>query len=65
MEAQVEAREVFPRRCLVGGAVITLQAEARSDGALGETIQFRKHGERETFPAVITGRGEALVDLAR
>jgi flagellar basal body P-ring formation protein FlgA len=52
-------------RCLVGGAVIALQAEARSDAAIGETTDFRKLGERDTFLAVVTGRGEAIVDLSR
>lgn len=52
-------------RCLVGGAVITLQAEARSEGAEGDTIEFRKPGERDTFRATITGRGEAVLDLGR
>lgn len=52
-------------RCLIGGAVISLQAEARGDGGEGDTIEFRKQGERDTFHATITGRGEAVVDLTR
>jgi len=52
-------------RCVVGSAIITLQAEARADGGKGDTIEFRKLGERETFLAVVTGRNEAMVDLSR
>ena len=52
-------------RCLVGGAVISLQAEARADGGEGETIEFRKQGERDAFRATVTSRGEAVVDLNR
>lgn len=52
-------------RCLVGGAVISLQAEAREDGAEGQTIEFRKHGERDTFLATISAPGEAIIDLAK
>jgi flagella basal body P-ring formation protein FlgA len=51
-------------RCLVGGVVISLQAEARTGGAEGETIELRKLGERATFIATVTGRGEAVVDLS-
>jgi len=51
-------------RCLVGGVAISLQAEARADGAEGDTIEFRKQGERDTFLATITARGEAVVDLS-
>lgn len=61
----VRRGEQITVRCLVGGAVIKLQAEARSDGALGESIELRKLGERDTFVAVITGRGEAILDLTR
>jgi len=52
-------------RCLVGGMVITLRAEARTAGARGDTIELRKLGERTTFTATVSGRGEAIVDLAR
>ena len=52
-------------RCLVGGAVISLQAEARTDGGHGDIIELRKQGERQTFQATITGRGEAVLDLTR
>jgi hypothetical protein len=40
-----------------------MQAEARADGADGDTIELRKPGERDTFRATITGRGQAVVDL--
>lgn len=51
-------------RCLVGGVVISLQAEACADGARGETIEFRKLGERDTFLATVTDGGEAVIDLS-
>ena len=52
-------------RCLVGGIVISLHAEARADGAEGESIEFRKIGERETFRATVTGPAEAVIDLSQ
>ncbi|MCP3905584.1 MAG: flagellar basal body P-ring formation protein FlgA [Planctomycetes bacterium] len=52
-------------RCLVGGVVITLQAEARDDGARGDAIEFQKLGERTTFQATVVGPGEAAVKLGR
>jgi flagella basal body P-ring formation protein FlgA len=52
-------------RCLVGGVAISLQAEALDDGAAGETIEFRKLGERERFVATVTAPGEAVVDLSK
>jgi hypothetical protein len=42
-----------------------MQAEARTDGADGETIELRKVGEREVFTATVTGRAEAVIDLSR
>jgi flagella basal body P-ring formation protein FlgA len=52
-------------RCLVGGIAISLQAEARADGAAGDLIELRKPGERATFTARVVGAGEAVVDLTR
>jgi len=52
-------------RCLSGGVVITVQAEARADGALGDEIECRKVGERDTFVALITAPGQAVIDLRR
>jgi flagella basal body P-ring formation protein FlgA len=60
----VERGDRVKVRCLVGGIVIALKAEARADGAEGDTIELRKLGERSTFLATVTGRGEAIVDLA-
>ena len=51
-------------RCLVGGTVIAVQAEARADGAEGQTIEFRKKGERAVFLATVAGPGEAIIDLS-
>lgn len=70
-QQQVRSENVIERgdramvRCLVGGAVITLQAEALADGARGESVEFRKLGERQSFTAVVSGPGEAVVDLGR
>ena len=52
-------------RCLVGGVVISLEANARSDAAEGESVELRKLGERNTFMATVTGPGAAIVDLSR
>ena len=52
-------------RCLVGGVVIAMQAEAMADGGRGDAIEFRKLGERQTFVAAITGPGEAVVNLSK
>jgi flagella basal body P-ring formation protein FlgA len=52
-------------RCLVGGLVVSLKAEARADAARGETIPMRKPRERETFLATVTRPGEAVVDLGK
>ena len=51
-------------RCLVGGAAISLKAQAESAGGLGETIELRRGRERDTFTAVVTGPGEAIIDLS-
>ncbi len=50
-------------RCIVGGVVISLEAEARGDGAEGDTIELRKLGERDTFIATVTGPHAAVMDL--
>lgn len=52
-------------RCLSGGIVINFEAEARGKGAVGERIEFRKVGERETFLAIVAAKGEAVLDLRR
>lgn len=52
-------------RCLVGGVAISLQAEAKADGGEGDTIEFRKPGDKQTFLAMVTARGEAVVDLKK
>ena len=52
-------------RCLSGGIVITLHAEARQPGGVGDTIELRKLGERETFTATVTGPAEATLELSR
>ena len=50
-------------RCIVGGIVISLEAEARGHGAEGDTIELRKLGERDTFIATVTGPHAAVMDL--
>ncbi len=52
-------------RCLVGGVVISLEAEARSGGAEGDQVELRKLGERETFFATAAGPGSAVMDTGR
>ncbi len=52
-------------RCIVGGIVISLEAEARGNGAEGDTIELRKLGERDTFIATVTGPHAAVLDLNR
>ena len=64
-DALVKRGDITMVRCLVGGVVISMQAEARDDGAQGQTIEFRKPGERESFTATITGRAEAVIDLSK
>jgi flagella basal body P-ring formation protein FlgA len=71
LERHVKHEQVIKRgdrvmvRCLVGGVVISLEAEARSEGAAGETVELRKLGERDTFMATATGPGAAVLDLSR
>jgi flagella basal body P-ring formation protein FlgA len=64
-DALIKRGDLTVVRCIVGGAVLSLQAEARADGCEGESIEFRKPGERDTFLAVVAGRGEAVIDLSR
>ncbi len=52
-------------RCLVGGVVISMEAEARGDGLEGEKVELRKIGERATFFGTVAGPGSVIVDLAR
>lgn len=52
-------------RCLVGGVVISMEADAHTDAAEGEQIELRKLGERNTFLAIATGPGAAVLDLGR
>lgn len=52
-------------KCIVGGVVITLEAEARSDGAIGDDIELKKIGERETFIATVSGSRSVVLDLQK
>jgi len=63
-ETLIERGDRVTVRCLVGGVVISLQAEACEHGAEGQTIEFRKLGERDQFRATVSGRGEAVIDLS-
>ena len=49
----------------IRGIVISLEAEARGDGAMGERVELRKLGERDTFFATVTGSHTAVMDLNR
>jgi len=64
-ETLIERGDVVQVRCLVGGVVISMQAEAREDGSEGDSIEFRKVGERETFRAKVVSRSEAVIELDR
>lgn len=64
-ETLIRRGEHVTVRCMVGSAVISLQAEARADGSEGDVIEFRKLGEREVFLATVTGRNEAILDLSK
>lgn len=44
-----------------GGVVISFEAEAREEGAVGDTIELRKIGERSTFAGQVAAAGRALV----
>ncbi len=52
-------------QCLVGGLVIRVEAEARSDAAEGEPVELRKLGQRDTFFAIASETGLATLDLTR
>ena len=47
------------------GAVLTMKAQAREDGAVGDTIALQRLGERTTFLGTVTRRGEAVVQYTR
>ena len=64
-EVLIERGDRVMVRCLVGGVVISLEAEARSGGAENDLIELRKLGERDTFFGIVTGPGAAIVDLNR
>lgn len=55
----VERGDLVSIACHVGGLVISLDAEAREDGAVGDHVVFRRLGERTEFEAVVTGPGRA------
>lgn len=63
LEAVMQRGEMAVVRCIVGGHVISFKAEAREDGGLGETISFRRPGERSEFTARVAGPGEAIVEV--
>lgn len=50
-------------KCIVGGVVITLEAEAKNDGAIGDDIELKKIGERETFIATVSGSRSVVLNL--
>lgn len=64
-ETLVRRGDLVTVRCLVGGVAVSLQAEARTEGAQGELIELRKTGERNAFMATVVARGEAIIDLSR
>jgi len=64
-ETLVQRGDHVEVRCLVGGIVITMSAEARAAGAEGDVIELRKLGERAIFTATVTGVREVTLDLRR
>ena len=52
-------------RCLSGGVVIALEAEARGDAGIGEEVELKRFGERDTFYATVSAPGEATIDVQR
>jgi len=62
-ETLVQRGDHVDVRCLVGGIVITMKAEARASGAEGDVIELRKLGERTNFTATVTGTREVTLDL--
>ncbi len=64
-EVVIERGDRVIVRCLVGGLVVSLEAEARGDAGRGEQVELRKLGDRNTFFATATGQGSAEVDLSR
>jgi flagella basal body P-ring formation protein FlgA len=47
-----------------GAAVLTLEAEAQSDGRAGQTISLRNAASGKVFRARITGKGRALLEFS-
>jgi len=64
-ETVIERGDRITVRCLSGGIVITMQAEARADAAIGEEVELRKVGDRVTFFATVTAPGECVLDLQK
>ena len=52
-------------RCIVGAMELVIEAEARSEGAVGEPVELRKRGERDTFFATISAPNEAILDMRK
>ncbi|MGI9014677.1 MAG: flagellar basal body P-ring formation chaperone FlgA [Phycisphaerales bacterium] len=65
----LEAAKVIARgdrvrvRCLSGGIIIAFEAEARHDAGLGQLLEMKRYGERDTFTAIVAAAGEAVIDL--
>jgi len=47
-----------------GAAVLTVEAEAQSDGRTGQTISLRNGASGKVFRARVTGRGRALLEFS-
>lgn len=62
-ETVVKRGDLVKVRCLVGGVAISMDAVARGNGGVGDTVTLQKQGERATFLAEIVGRGEAVVRM--
>jgi flagella basal body P-ring formation protein FlgA len=47
-----------------GAAVLTLEAEAQSDGRAGQVISLRNASSGKVFRARVTGKGHALLEFS-
>ncbi len=61
----VKRGDMITVNCLVGGHVLRCQAKAQEDGAVGQMIELKKLGEKQSFIAVISGAGECVLDFSR
>ncbi|HEX7010584.1 MAG TPA: flagellar basal body P-ring formation chaperone FlgA, partial [Phycisphaeraceae bacterium] len=59
----VQRGDLVTVRCVVGGLVIRTVGRAMSEGAMDETVIIRNELSRQTYPAVVAGRREVVMQL--